>query len=39
MSHFIQDDLDALLNFVGRWVPPEEAIGELARKAGHLDFA
>eukprot|EP00913_Durusdinium_trenchii_P010995 g10320.t1 len=32
------DDLDALLNFVGRWVPPDEAISELARKITMYDY-
>eukprot|EP00434_Breviolum_minutum_P001078 symbB.v1.2.000943.t2/scaffold45.1/size390604/6 len=33
-----KDDLDALLNFVGRWVPPEEAITEMARKITMYDY-
>lgn len=33
-----KDDLDALLNFVGRWVPPDEAISELARKITMYDY-
>ncbi|CAJ1373729.1 unnamed protein product [Effrenium voratum] len=33
-----KDDLDALLNFVGRWVPPEEAITDMARKITMYDY-
>eukprot|EP00435_Cladocopium_sp_Y103_P069268 s70_g33.t1 len=33
-----KDDLDALLNFVGRWVPPEDAITEMARKITMYDY-
>lgn len=33
-----KDDLDALLNFIGRWVPPEEAITDMARKITMYDY-
>lgn len=33
-----KDDLDALLNFVGRWVPPEDGITEMARKITMYDY-
>jgi len=33
-----KDDLDALLNFIGRWVPPDEVIREIAKEVTMYDY-